>query len=271
MCTMTIRKPAVAGYFYPDSKSILLAEVDSCLQAQTDTPKTAKLAIMPHAGYVYSGKTAGMVAAAINVPDIVILLCPKHTHAGKTGAVSAVDTWQMPMGDIPVNQEMAQTLVDTSPLMMDDLAHMGEHSLEVQLPFLWRRNPNLTIVPIALGLHQYHDLETIADGIAQLIRNSPAPVLMVASTDMSHQIPLSLAEKLDHMAIDQVLALNPKGLYDTVFENDITMCGVIPTTTALIAANQLGAKEAHVINYTTSAEATGDTSRVVGYAGIVVN
>jgi hypothetical protein len=267
---MAIREAAVAGFFYPGDKGALLGEVDACLAAAPADPRRAIAAIMPHAGYLYSGRTAGAVAAAVRVPDRVIALGPKHTRYGARAAVAAATAWRFPFGDVPIDRELAGALCARRLFEADDAAHRDEHSLEVEVPFLWRRNPRVRIAPVALGWLALEQLRELGAAVAEVISAAGAPVLLLASTDMSHQIPLAEAGRLDRLAIDRVLALDPEGLYAVVAENDISMCGVIPVTAALFAAKALGAATAELIRYTTSAEATGDTRRVVGYAGIVV-
>ena len=266
---MTKRQPAVAGSFYPGAMEPLLREVDSYLTASKDLVE-AKMVVVPHAGYVYSGPTAGATLAMVNVPKRVILLGPKHRRSGARGAVPAANEWNFPLGNVPVDRELANLIIDHTDLESDDLAHRHEHSLEVLVPFLWRRNPDLALTPVALGLHDLDELKAMGEGIARVISGLNEPVLIAASTDMSHQIPIDEAKRMDQMAIDKILALDPEGLYDTVFANNISMCGVIPTTAALFAANAYGASKAKLVKYTTSADATGDTSSVVGYAGIIV-
>jgi len=266
---MTKRQPAVAGFFYPGAREPLLREVDGYLKADGD-PVEAKMVVVPHAGYVYSGPTAGATLARVNVPGRVILLGPKHRRSGARGAVSAANEWSFPFGNVPVDRELADLIVDHTDLESDDLAHRDEHSLEVLVPFLWRRNPDLALTPVALGVHNPDELKAVGEGIARVVSGLDEPVLIAASTDMSHQIPIDDAKRMDRMAIDKILALDPAGLYDTVFANDISMCGVIPTTAALFAAKACGASKATLVRYTTSADATGDTTSVVGYAGIIV-
>lgn len=269
MSSMGKRDPAVAGLFYPGDPGALVAQVDRFVGDDT-TSMDAKAVIMPHAGYIYSGATAGSVAGSVRVPGRVIMLGPKHRRSGARAAVATVDAWSFPFSDVPVDHEIAQMLVDRTEIEEDDLAHRDEHSLEVQVPFLWRRNPDLVITPVALGLHSVEELEKIGEGVASVIEAIGEPVLLVASTDMSHQIPLDEARRLDHLAIDRILAIDPEGLYDTVFDERISMCGVIPVTAALFAARTLGARSADLLSYTTSADASGDTSSVVGYAGIAI-
>ena len=268
---MSIREAAVAGYFYPGEKGSLLSEVDACLAAAPAAePRRAIAVVMPHAGYVYSGRTAGAVAAAVEIPERVIGLGPKHTRHGARAAVAAATAWRFPFGDVPIDRELADALAARRIFEPDDAAHREEHSLEVEVPFLWRRNPRLRFTPVALGGLGLEQLREIGQSIAEVVAAAGGPVLLVASTDMSHQIPLADAERLDGLAIARAVALDPEGLFRTVADHDISMCGVIPVTAALFAAKALGATSAELVRYTTSAEASGDSRRVVGYAGIVV-
>ena len=166
--------------------------------------------------------------------------------------------------------ELADAVARETGAVADDEAHRDEHSLEVQVPFLWRRNPKLALTPLALGMLDADRIAQVGAGLARAARAAGGPVLLVASTDMSHQIPEERATRLDRLAIDRILELDPDGLIDVVVERRITMCGVIPTAAVLHAARALGASEAELVRYTTSGEASGDFDRVVGYAGIVI-
>jgi AmmeMemoRadiSam system protein B len=266
---MKTRKPAVAGFFYPGSSDALLAEVDRCFPGDQQ-PAAALAVVLPHAGYVYSGRTVGEVLARVAVPDRVVLLGPKHHLGGARAAASAVDAWSMPFGEVPIDSELIERIVAATEVELDDLAHRDEHSLEVEVPFLWRRNPGLKLTPIALGMHRADELVELGQQIAGAVQGLGEPVLIAASTDMSHHIPEAEAARLDKLAIDKILALDPAGLHETVLGNDISMCGVMPTTAALAAAIALDAREAELVEYTSSARASGDAARVVGYAGIIV-
>ena len=268
---MAIREPAVSGYFYPGEAKALESAVDGYLASGARAvPRRAIAAVMPHAGYVYSGGTAGAVAAAIEVPARVVCLGPKHTRSGARSAVSAASAWRFPFGDVPVDAEMRDALVATGLVARDDAAHRAEHSIEVEIPFLWRRNPALRITPIAFGSLGLDELREVGDALASLIRAAGEPMLIAASTDMSHHLHAEAARRLDELAIAQILAIDPEGLLRTVVEREISMCGVIPVTAALFTARALGATGAQLVRYTSSAEATGDTSSVVGYAGLII-
>ncbi len=255
--------------FYPADESTLKNELHGFMKRECERLDAA-VAISPHAGYIYSGPTAGKVFSSVNVPDRVIVLGPKHRHGGARAAVSDADVWCFPFGEVPVDRDLCEKLSEIEPLVFDDRAHRDEHSLEVQIPFIHAANPNVKIAPVALGHLTIDKLRAIGRKIGDLIAAANDPVMIVASTDMSHQIPIDRAAQLDRLAIDRVLNLDPEGLYSTVADHGITMCGVVPTFVALHAALQLGAKQAELIDYTTSADANGDTAKVVGYAGLTI-
>ncbi|MCP4601910.1 MAG: AmmeMemoRadiSam system protein B [Proteobacteria bacterium] len=265
-----MRNPAVAGFFYPDDEKELLRVVDDCLGTAEGSPSKACAVVSPHAGYIYSGKVAGEVIGQVEVPNRVVVLGPKHRHAGIPAAVSPPGTWRFPFGTVPIDEELSTSIVDQTSADFDESAHREEHSLEVQVPFLWRRNPRLKLTAVALGMHGQEKLEEFGRGLARAIKNSGEPVLIVASTDMSHHIPEEEARRLDDLAVQRVLDMDPAGLFETVMNNNISMCGVVPTTVALWAAKNLGAAEASLIRYTTSGDVSGDRFQVVGYAGLTI-
>lgn len=263
------REPAVAGYFYPVEEQALIRTVDSYLVAGEQS-ETAVAVVSPHAGYIYSGATAGKTLAGVDVPDSVIILGPKHRRGGKPQAISAADSWRFPFGQVTVHRELSERIAEETYAEFDDIPHLQEHSLEVQVPFLWRRNPSIRIVALALDFQPLSELAILGEGLAKAIRKSNESVLIVASSDMSHHIPEDEAARLDKMALAHVLKLDPEGLYRTVIQNDISMCGVVPVTVALFAALGLGATTAVLREYTSSAKVSGDRSQVVGYAGVVI-
>jgi AmmeMemoRadiSam system protein B len=152
----------------------------------------------------------------------------------------------------------------------DGDAHRGEHAVEVQLPFLQMRQPALRLVPIAVGTSRYEVLESLGEALAAAVQASPAPVLIVASSDMNHYEPDAPTRRKDALAIERMLALDPRGLCDVVTEHDISMCGFAPAVAMLTAANKLGAGKAELVKYATSGDVSGDRQQVVGYAGVLV-
>ncbi len=266
-----LRQPAVAGQFYPGAPAQLKAMIQGFLDPQA-TAQPALLAICPHAGYVYSGATAGKVLSQVRVPRRVVLVGPNHRGAGHGAAVMSQGQWQTPLGTVELDAKLGAELLGRCSLLAEDhVAHMFEHSLEVQVPFLQMLQPELSLLPICLSFMSFSECQQIGLSLAQAIRAVGEPVLMVASTDMTHYESASAAQKKDSQALERILALDPQGLFDTVRGLGITMCGVLPTTVCLVAAISLGATQARLVQYTHSGMVSGDHQQVVGYAGLIVS
>jgi MEMO1 family protein len=267
---LPIRHPAVAGRFYPLDRETLLREVEAFLPAGVFS-KPALGCVAPHAGYIYSGEVAGAVYAAVDVPLRCLVLCPNHTGKGRPLAIMSAGAWETPLGAVPIDAGLAADLKQRFPLLTEDAeAHRSEHAVEVQLPFLQRRNPQLTFVPIALGTGQFEVLEELGNAVADVVKQRAEPVLMVASSDMNHYENDRITREKDHKAIEQMLAMDARGLFDVVTNEDISMCGFGPTVVMLTAARRLGAKSAELVKHATSGDVSGDREMVVGYAGVVV-
>lgn len=266
-----VRLPAVADRFYPGEEAALDAMISGFFDNVPPSTKiNALAAVAPHAGYVFSGSICAETLKNIVIPETVVILGPNHQGYGPPIALSE-ETWQMPWGEVPVNRKLTDLLLRTDAgIQVSDTAHRYEHSLEVQIPFLRKLQPRLTIVPLTLSRLSYSACQGLAQALAESIQAFEAPVLLLASSDMSHYESRQQAQAKDTMALDQLTALNPEGLYTTVLENNITMCGVIPVTVALQSAILLGANTAQVLRYGDSGEVSGDTQQVVGYAGAVM-
>lgn len=271
---MVIRTPAVAGTFYEGSPERLERQVDSCFAANPPAPETKERivgAVVPHAGLMYSGHVAAAFYALADLPKRLIILCPNHTGAGHFAAINREGAWRTPIGDVAIDSALADALMARSPLLAEDArAHAREHSLEVQLPFLQRINPDFTFVPICLGAHRYDYAEEIGRAIAEVVREE-GDIAILASSDLNHYEDQRETLRKDQLAIDQVLARNPRELWRVVDEYDVSMCGFIPTTTMLVAANALGATDARLIKHATSGDMNGDYSHVVGYASLLIS
>lgn len=267
-----IRKPSVAGQFYPSGRDRLREMIQSLIDPGADPQKAVAL-VAPHAGYVYSGSVAGAVFSSAEIPGTCVIIGPSHRGIDALFAIQARGSWLTPLGESPIDQALAARIASGCPLVEeDDAAHLAEHSLEVELPFIQYFRPDAAIVPIAVShLAAYADLETLGQALAQAVRDGGREVLIVASTDMSHYVSQKTAEKKDQAAVRKVLALDPAGLFETVVAEGISMCGFQPTTAALVAARGLGASKAELIRYQTSGDASGDYSQVVGYAGIRIS
>ncbi len=263
------RKAAVAGSFYPGNprelRRMLSGMVD--LEAQ----KTKALAVVsPHAGFIYSGPVAGAVFSSVDIPETILILGPSHRPMRSLFGLMKEGEWETPLGIIPIASGLAESIMNSSDLLKaDPAAHAQEHALEVQLPFIQYLKTGFSIVPINIShLASYEDLEELGKSIAAGILAQSGDVLIVASTDMSHYVSRAEAERKDFLAIRKILDLDPRGLFDIVGSEDISMCGYQPVTAGLIAAEKLGAKTAELIKYATSGDRTGDDREVVGYAGI---
>ena len=265
-----IRPAAVAGQFYPADPSQLRSAVRNLLPQPAE--KSQALAfIVPHAGYIYSGSVAASVYASLQLPAKFLLLGPRHFPQGERFAILSEGDWETPLGRAPIDTALASEIKNAFPLLREDaIAHACEHSLEVQLPFLQCLVPNFTFVPIVLGADRFDALESLGRAIAQVLSNHTEEITLLVSSDMNHYESDSITHIKDRKAIDAILSLDPRRLYDTVRRESISMCGYAPAVAMLAAARKLRAKEAKLIAYATSAEVSGDFDRVVGYAGIVV-
>jgi MEMO1 family protein len=272
MSVSAVRHPVVAGRFYPRDATVLRREVDSFLsQTPEQKPIRALACIVPHAGYMYSGHVAGAVFAALEIPRLCLVMCPNHTGVGRALAVISEGAWETPLGNVPVDSTFASALKQRSPLLEEDsTAHRNEHAAEVELPFLQMRQSQLNFVPIAVGTGNFETLAQLGSAIADAIAAHGSPVLIVASSDMNHYESDAITRVKDHSAIEAILRLDARALYDVVTQQHISMCGFGPAVAMLTAVKKLGATSAELIKYATSGDVSGDRDLVVGYAGIVV-
>jgi len=266
-----VRQPAVAGQFYASDPIRLRDQLEKFITVKEKQIK-ALGAIVPHAGYVYSGAVAGSVYARLKIPKTVVILGPNHHGVGSSAALFPPGEWATPLGNAGINQQLSALLLKYSTLVEEDsIAHQYEHSIEVQVPFLQFLRPDVTIVPICLGFSDYSSCRNMGLSLAKAIGEYDKEVLIIASSDMSHYQPAEVARHEDNLAIHEVLNMNPEGMYSIVKGRGISMCGVIPATTMLVAAIEMGATKSELIRYATSGEVSGDFKQVVGYAGVTVN
>ena len=269
-----IRPPAAAGRFYPDDPARLNETLDVLLAvpAHENKKKISALAcLVPHAGYKYSGSVAGETFRGMEIPARAILLGPRHFPRGAAMAILCEGAWQTPLGLAPINSALANQIKRANTLLREDeVAHSAEHSLEVQLPFLQRLVPGFSFVPIVMGPVSYESLEGLGHAIAGVMAGDAEPILLLASSDMNHYEADAVTRAKDRKAIDRILALDPRGLYDTRSKEGISMCGCGATVVMLVAMRELGATRGELVRYATSGEVNGDWQEVVGYAGIVI-
>ncbi|MBI5816116.1 MAG: AmmeMemoRadiSam system protein B [Nitrospinae bacterium] len=272
---MTIREPAVAGFFYPASKRDIESQIAS-FDTGGAAPVAAYGAVVPHAGYRYSGLVAAKVYSRIKPRGSIILMGPNH-GAGRNYeppppvAIMAEGEWVLPGGKLPIDAELAQALLDETDLLTDaPWAHELEHSLEVQLPFIMHYSGKVSFAPIIISHLSAEEVVSVSEGIYRGLEKYGKPVTLVASTDFSHYIPHEKAREQDHKAIERILAMDGFGLLKVVAEERISMCGCQPTAVVIEVCKKLGAKKAELVDYRTSGDSSGDYSSVVGYGGLII-
>ena len=219
---------------------------------------------------MYSGAVAGAVFSRIVLPRKILILGVRHFPRGQQIAILSSGSWRTPLGDAPIDTALADELRSACPLLREDsVAHSAEHSLEVQLPFLQVLAAGFAFVPVALGTVRFEELVAVGEAIGHVIAASREEILLLATSDLNHYENDATTRVKDHKAIERMLALDSRGLYDTCRNEQISMCGLGSAVAMLTALYVLGAKHSELVRYATSADASGDTSAVVGYAGMV--
>lgn len=267
-----VREPAVAGKFYPSAPGKLREQIEAFIDKDA-VKQDAIACLLPHAGYIYSGPVAGKTVSRITVKDHIILLGPNHTGYGARYSVMPEGSWQTPLGEIRIDSGLAQAILGSSKYLESDVeAHLYEHSLEVEIPFLQYFKTDFSIVPVTFLSDDFYALKEIGAEIAGAImqRSIKDSTLIVASSDMTHYEPQKTAQKKDEAAIQAILELDENKLADRIRSLNISMCGYAPAIAMISAAKSLGAKRAELVKYQTSGDVTGDKSSVVGYAGIII-
>lgn len=267
------RRPAVSGRFYPERSDELVGMLDGCMPQARPDPGVG-VCIGPHAGWVYSGQIYGDMLAHVEVPERVVLIGPNHTGRGARVSVWSGGSWDFPGFEVQVDDALVGALAREPGFELDRDAHLDEHCLEVQVPFLKRRQRRLRITPIVMAGLGFEACEALGHTLARVVEDAEArggPILLAISTDMSHFESATRARQLDALALERVECMDPEGLYQVVRARGITMCGFIPTTVALVYARARGLRQCRLIRYGHSGEVSGDLHRVVGYAGLVIS
>ena len=266
-----LRKPVVSGRFYPGSKAALLADIEKRLPDFRRSTEKVLGAVCPHAGYMYSGRTAALTLSKISPVDTFIIFGPNHTGLGTEASIMTEGSWQTPLGNVEIDSKTAAGMLSACKFLeLDELAHRNEHSIEVQLPFLQYIFKDFKIVPVCLSTGEIKVLEAIGKSAAAAVKQTGGAACIIASSDMTHYESAESAKRKDELAMKKLLALDGAGLAKTVRDNDISMCGWAPAVAMLAAVKELGATEAELVEYTNSAKESGDYEQVVGYAGIIV-
>ncbi|MBI5872935.1 MAG: AmmeMemoRadiSam system protein B [Candidatus Omnitrophica bacterium] len=267
-----IRKPVVAGQFYP-SQPEQIKKLIAGYGLKMDIEKQKAIAcILPHAGYIYSGKVAAEVLSKIEVASTCIILGPNHTGYGVPASIAREGEWITPFSSLKIDTPLADLLLKNSKYLESDFtAHAYEHSIEVELPLIQAiSRPEFTFVPIVLASADDLVYKDISSAIALAVRTLKKDVTIIASSDMTHYESQESANQKDKAAIEAMLKLDTKELLERIEKFGISMCGYMPAVVAILAAKILGAKNAKLVAYQTSGDVTGGYSSVVGYAGIII-
>lgn len=266
---MNLRAPAVAGSFYPGDAAELRREVESLLGRG---PKSKALAVVvPHAGYLYSGRVAGAVYGAVEIPRDVVLLCFNHRGRGEEIAVWPRGSWRTPLGDAPVAEDLARRVKETCEgSAFDETGHLGEHSGEVQVPFLQVARPDLRLVPVALSLGMDDRSAQRLEAFGASLARVEGDFLVVASTDLNHYEDQETTLRKDEAVLRAVESLDAEALRATLRRERVSMCGYAPVLAAIAYARARGATSARTLIHATSGDVSGDREQVVGYAGMLI-
>ncbi|HOL39150.1 MAG: AmmeMemoRadiSam system protein B [Dictyoglomaceae bacterium] len=257
-----------AGYFYPANREELMKLLSNFIKGIDPTPVYG--CIVPHAGYIYSGWTAGAVYSKINTPEKIIILSPNHNGFGAPAAIFRKGIWSTPLGDINIDEELSDLILEYSEYLREDpSAHTPEHAIEVQLPFLQFLKKDFKIVPITVADYRLPILRDLGTAIEKAISQVETDVLIIASSDFCHYEPQQSVKEKDLYAIESILDLNEEEFLKRVREKDISICGAGPIAITIMVVKALGAKRGLLVDHKTSGDITRDYSAVVGYAGII--
>jgi len=265
-----IRKPVVSGKFYPQTENSLNKMLAKMIDPSLTKEEVIGL-VLPHAGYIYSGYVAGATISRADIKKTAIILGTDHTGMGSPFSIITKGSWFTPLGEVKIDTEIAESILRGSSILKEDeLSHLYEHSIEVQLPFLQYIRKDIKIVPVNISRAELKELQQLAIEIAEGFKKVGRSGIFIASTDMTHYEPREVAERNDKMAIEAMLALDEERLFTVVEKNNISMCGLSPTCTLIKICKTLDAGHATLVKYQTSGDTTGDYSSVVGYAGIMI-
>ncbi len=275
---MEVRKPAVSGMFYAGTAKELERQIEWCYkhelgpgaipQVNSKGIREIVAIVVPHAGYYYSGPIAAHAYSKLaedGIFDTAVILGPNHTGYGYPVSLWAGVSWNTPLGEVEINKELTQRLLG-DVLKVDETAHIHEHSVEVQLPWLQHLYKKVKIIPISM---MAQDIET-ARAVGKAISQAGDNLIIIASSDFTHYEPHSVAVEKDASVIEAIVTLDEEELYKRCKNLNCTMCGYGPVASAIVAAKEMKAQKAGLLKYATSGDTSGDFSQVVGYSSIVI-
>lgn len=263
-----LREPVVAGMFYEKDVPALKKHISQYV-IQKQNKYKAKAIVVPHAGYIYSGRVAGEVYSSVEISDLIIIIGPNHTGVGQPISIMTEGAWRTPLGDVKINEPLANEIIKKcSAASKDTRAHLREHSIEVQLPFLQYIKKSFSFIPIVLGDDNINNLQNLSKAIATVFKERE--VLIIASTDLTHYEEANLAKEKDSLVLKTIEKLDEEEMLKEVKNKNISMCGWMPTFVTIRAAKLLGGKKGIIIKYMNSGDVNGDYNQVVGYGGAVI-
>lgn len=271
-----LRPPMFAGTFYNLDPGLLKKQIDTCFKIKPRyEKKKIKAAIVPHAGYVYSGSVAAHVYSIIEKANYLIL-GTNHSGMGADFALMKRGLWKTPLGEVIVDENMADKLMKECNLIeYDVIPHENEHSIEVQLPFLQYKFGNdfkflpLTVLSNFVDKNLLENSKAVGKAIGKVLKKKREEWIILASSDFSHHIPHTTAEKIDKYTIKSILKMNEDEFIKSVNEKRASICGIGAITTVMAVAKEMGAKKAELLKYATSGDVTKERHSVVGYASII--
>ncbi|HZD33847.1 MAG TPA: MEMO1 family protein [Nitrososphaeraceae archaeon] len=278
------RKPSVSGIFYSSAKEELVAELEGCFMNKvfgpgrlppTDQVREIYGLVSPHAGYLYSGAVAanGYYNISSSTFDSVILVGPNHYGLGSDVATTMDGIWESPLGEVAVNQNVANDIASKATSMAnDEFAHSRDHCLEVQIPFLLYTFERFRIVPIILTNQDEYIAHELGSAISDAVKDGASKgkkFMLIASSDFTHYESNAEAHRKDSQLIKSILSLDVGSFYSNLRQYNVSACGYGAIATIMVAAKNLGATQGQLLRYATSGDVMGDTSSVVGYSSIL--
>ncbi|MCE7737952.1 MAG: AmmeMemoRadiSam system protein B [Candidatus Heimdallarchaeota archaeon] len=278
-----IRRAVYAGSFYKSNPDTLVKSVEACFMDSlgpgklpkgiAESEETSPFFLVPHAGHMYSGPVAAssfLEMCKYKKPDTIVILGPNHTGMGSDIAVpDKAEGWETPLGTMKINQEFVDKLIDICSLVKkNDSSHDGEHSIEVQLPFIqYLYDDPPALVPIAMLNQGYDSSMLLGETIGKIINDEN--IIVIASSDFTHFESHDSAKEKDARVLKAIENMDPKTMYKIKYQDGVSMCGIGPIAATIEAAKQTGREKCKLLNYATSGDVSGDRSQVVGYGSAV--
>ncbi|MBO4335059.1 MAG: AmmeMemoRadiSam system protein B [Desulfovibrio sp.] len=275
---MIVREPVAIGRFYPqnrDQVEAALAEFGKTGPARYPVEARAEepwALLLPHAGYIYCGNVLAATLAKLKLADTLLIFCPNHTGRGQPLSVWPDGAWKTPVGNFPVAGDLCKELASHDAFTLDYAAHLGEHAIEVLLPFIYATSGSLpAIVPVCVGTHNPDKLRQAGQELASFLQSLEArqrSYSIIISSDMNHFEDHATCLAKDELALARIAAADSDGLLAVCREQSISMCGVAACALVMYAASHLGTLKSQLVGHTSSAEASGNFRQTVGYAGL---